>query len=1716
MDEFLGNNQEPSPFVGATPHGAEDNPISVGNPAPYKAQAALLALSNKTYEQAQAAFQNFDAEAPDALKKLMMQTQAQGAEAVQQFKDNLPQVMADPTVSIQEKENIVDNLRSGKIKTPDSTSTLVASSAAKENGLAHDSYADGVNGWVNIQALSDDSWMKFGERQAAVNLSNAYKDGTVQKIGDFLGLFAPLADANMTLELRKSPIAQELGMGGRLYASMLPGSFMQEMVGKLNELPYEKKTAALASIKDIIRSGSSLATSDNQMRAESFMSDLNSEDYGSFEKWMTNGFHYLDIIGVGQGIKNAPTFIRKGIAATKSGVNSLKGAEEITNAIKFERAGRDIPFDAAVATARPDVDTTRVSAGVTQNDLAKNTQVPQRSINQAKIEQLETQRTTILEEPTDPLGPREVTRLEGERKALAQKLEASRAMPVDGKKGGTSLSLKKVHNDVLADMESQINRIDDALQTNRVANNNAQVLADIDKELDGLRKGKDMEAIPETPLAQAINQAYVQGTVFNHNPRTVGHILMNTNPNEARNLQMATLLDEGGETALALHGVGRDEALAKGVMPQVSTAGTVKWITPDIDKGIRTRLIDPKIDDIVADATGGYQFTPGELATGRANIVHEYENAVGIQLHPAMSHVKTSEDGSRLYVQGIYTAGDTGWATAEDAIAQTKFALSKRGIGDNDITVFARQGDEFVPVDKASVAGVQGEYVIGIRTEDIVNAGDIGPLEALDVKYNFMDRFNGSGQNKYGSLQTHIIPSANMLHETITGAAAVADDKVSALAKFLLDKLDDFSTPYMQLNAGRREKMADYFVEANTKGLAPDPQDLIARGFTTKEQDIIGKWRNYWDTNFELENLDVVRNLRGQNYGWLQSGNLSTAIKMPTKRPNYGITEIYDATHDVVRPIDAQEIKDLYNSGGYIAEVRRPFDLQGQMVENVIVRQNANEYSRNLKDTDKVLEKREGYFQVHHKGAKYVDETFQGPSGKTYTRTVAVSGTTQEAKEATELLRKRNPGKEYSYRGDERGISRGSQEYWDLNSVGGRIAQRHRSSLLEESTGLQSVTNGMTYIQNPVESALRAAQSISGRTAMRPVLETSKKRFMDQYAHLVTADEMGQRHFPSSLNGIAQKGEFSKKELADARTTWNYINYLENGYVNSLDNGVKAIMRLAADFTGEMGLGKVEGAFRAGEEVNLTAKAKGVMFGSFFATNPFRQWVMQGNQSLRAMAYNPKGFVSGSIFEYFRTPFHEATKGSLTANQLGFKEFMENTGMYQAISKNNVIRGTMMDAAERRGYTGKLTDGAISTLRRVGFDVGEHFNLWVHGASVYDEFVRAGKNVKDARVQAEMHSRIRAITYDMNFAGDMPYNQNAASLFMTYMQVPHKALASGFNRRVPLDVRMRMAMFDVALWGIPEPLAKMALGETYKDMDEETQRLMYDGLESWFINKLLETAADERVAIDFSPLKPYDMDSWVKLFEAGWSDGGLSKVLGNSANGRMFTDGNGRVWQAVKLTMDYFKDIRDDSNSIDPANLWQVANAWASISSGWSNAQKARARWALQYATDKKGGRVDDYVNKYEAAAMMFGFGTEDERQYYKTIMDQNKDMKATKEAAVKDADEFIRLVQLKSNGMADPREVAKMHMQLMRTHANHLNPAARDAYMKEATENLFKPANYKVLESLSKNNGLFDSTDYLARVKAAPISEDKKKLIIDQYLGGREATKAMGHGPQQ
>lgn len=1192
------------------------------------------------------------------------------------------------------------------------------------------------------------------------------------------------------------------------------------------------------------------------------------------------------------------------------------------------------------------------------------------------------------------------------------------------------------------------------------------------------------------PYEDTTKRIEMNSVVRQEHPVAPANIIQQANPEQARTVHEAVFAAKDDQIAEGLYGVNREQAIINDITPQVATAsGAVTSKTPNIQKNMLQKIVDDNKDIIdLIDNTGAIYFTREEKAQVAAK-VNDFKNAEGLTMNEPMSSFKI--DGGKLKIDAVYGLAEGSFLKAQDAINQAKLALRNYGVTDADIQLLKKEGLDHVPVALEDVSHLDGNYLIRVKTSHEIDPTDISNLSTFDVKRNFFDRVQPWLGKLITSPNRWLFDAASTLHPVYTGAATVAVDATSKFEKTMLAKADKYAVGYKGLDRNRKAKVDDYIREANYNGVAFDRTDLVARGFSPNEINVLKDWRDFWDAHFYLENRDVVRTLNSQGFQYFKNANTELYAKPISK--DGSITRLYDPSVDSVVTHSRFDMDALYATNGTYARLRRPTDFGGVTATHMIVRNTPQEYLRTFNHTDQVLNYRNGYFQIQYKAPKFVDEITRNAQGvETSRRAVAVAGDTPEAQTFATRMQS-TTDIEHTVRGDNRALVRGGDDWWDLNSASGRIAQRHRGQLLQDASGLNHLGDG-SYIIDPVDSAVRSAKSISGRTVNRPMLEAAKARAINQYGDMFPSNGVGGRRWPSNASEIGLKGEPTSSRIADARTTYEYINFLENGYINNVDTAFKALMNAMADMTGRVGLGRTERGLNELSHLAPTSLGKNFVFSAYIGTNPLRQLIVQPHQLIRMFSYNPIGMGNGSAFKLMTEYLGEVS--GLT-HSTDFSKWVEKSGTLAGVDKQNLVRGALRDAADASNPVIKAVGKANAVPRIIGFDTGEKANMLGHMAAVWDKNKRAGRDVLDKIVQDEMVSEARAISYEMNFSGDMPYNQTSPAVVLQFMQVPHKALLQMTNRRIPWQVRARMVSFDMLMWGTPVATIASFLGTDLLPDDPETREKLLYGFESFLFNNMFNELwgdTETKINVDLSSLAPYDMHGWQKFFAAVYG-GGMDDMLLNSPAGQIFLKDGGRMRNAMASMQRYFAGFIEPQQL--PEDFIGMLHEVAKISSGYSNAHKATILLDAKKQFDKYGKTIDKDVNYVEAMAQVFGFGTADARDLYETSQSVDKKSKAYKDEVLSVYKSVKQYYQSKlEEGNTDPRFITSVTGFILNKYKDE--PVAMQIIASELEKDI-RDGQDTLLYKMMKASGLPDPGSLKDDVRRSPISEDQKKMIMDR-----------------
>lgn len=1087
-----------------------------------------------------------------------------------------------------------------------------------------------------------------------------------------------------------------------------------------------------------------------------------------------------------------------------------------------------------------------------------------------------------------------------------------------------------------------------------------------------------------------------------------------TNATTARNQISEMISDDSGEAAAALTGTTREEAVLDSVLPEAGVGegapirNKVGNSTATFEK---TLISNPHIDEAVEDASIG-ALNKKEIRAANARVVNRLQSAKGVTSRKEMFSVKVNELGSSI--KGVYGPTEGAYSSAQEARDLAAIALRTEGVDPAAIKILKKDVDgEFKPVE--GIPTERGEYLASFDYDYEVSFSDVmGDWTKYDVKRNFLDRAPLASK---GSVNRHLIDPASSLDPHIIFGANAAVDKSARVTKLMLKDVKTFSDKLGSLPKDRQETLVSYIKEANEKGL--DFNRELARAewnMTDSELDAIQSFRNYWDDVWAIRNRTDAKAMADDGYRVMEDSFTDTRFfGKPRASSQVDLNKgVYNPDTGLVENLTREQLRKLEESGGGVIQLRRPMDYDGVITDYVL--SSKADKTRAVTKGDVVYPYRKGYYEVNYTQPHFIVKTVEDAAGKEYTKAVATAETFEDAELYLQRLAKTDPEGNYSRRGDvkDRADLAGFEQ--DMYETYGHGRQRTRGKRLEDATAVVRNTE-QDNIKTPVDAMIDTSRLMGTRVAMTPYMNATKQRFMETYVDLLPKPN-GVTQFPSRMEEIGNAGSTNSKAAADARTTFEYLAYLEQGYVNSMSEASKSALRTVADAVGARGFGKLEKLARAGSEASITDAAKNAAFQLYIALNPLRQGLLNAHQSALLLANFPSYALDARGLPSEFTAFADlamsggknlktlakATRRSEDELRFMYKEF-QKSGLEDSIDVHNMVRGSLVDFTEgtklSQNPVVRGAGGAVGGVRKVGFDAGEWTNLASTWLAHYNRAAKEGKAL-DRTDLHKVGAETRNYTFNMNRAGDMPYNQNTASLLMQFFQVPHKAALMLTNRGLTGTERTKLGLYNMFAYSLPAGAMYSLFGDMLPDYEKnpELHTAVVQGLEFYMWNKAIEGMTGLDSNIDFSSLAPSDPYG---VYEAihGIFTTETGSLISASPAGSLFFGNNPRITNLAKTAAKFFNVVEDDME--DPTTASHIWNDFAHLSSGMSNF--LRAKMAVEHGKmySMRNEVVDPSVSTPEAIALAFGFPTLDAAMEYSL----NNKMYKTKESARKDVDEW-------------------------------------------------------------------------------------------------------------
>ena len=1252
------------------------------------------------------------------------------------------------------------------------------------------------------------------------------------------------------------------------------------------------------------------------------------------------------------------------------------------------------------------------------------------------------------------------------------------------------------------------------------------------KKLEGVVPAAPLKLAAPSTVESIVKRIEQNSPVHREVPISPYNTVAEVNPEKAKALH-ESIVAGSDELSEALTGVNREQAITNATFPQHgSPDGAVRHkvdMNPSPADDYRAQ-VEIDLRSLITD-TGATRYTEQEALQAAKAIQNDFTNTTNMVMRENMTTFQLW--GDHLKIDAVYSPPSGVWNTQREALAQAEFSLKKYGVRPDEIEILERSGMDFVP----SVAGsTASEFAVRVKTKMPLQDKDVSDWEMFTVRGNWLDRLPATGAEGMGSLTRNLLDPGTMFHPALQGSASIISDQAIVLETYMLQMTRNLLNFIDKLDMQQAKQVHEYFIEANAKRLAPNPADLIARGMTDNQIQAVNGWREYWDAAHYLENFDLVKTLKKDSWElFSQSGSQYVAKRAnkPAMKPKDAV-EVFDHSTGAVVSWDASMVDSLYNQNGFLATFRRPIKIGGKEVDQMIVRNTPTEYLRGIRDTDKLLNRIDGYYTIRYeKDSRFVDRYTRGANGKETKSTVALA---KNQADAEKFAREQEAltGDRHVHREDDRGSDLTGNAAWDMNAASGRLAQRTRGVALTSPTGNNLIGVGV-HIEHPMESAAKAARSLSGRLIARDTLETAKARLQANHSD-VFPEHNGQKVFPTHRDQIQDPvGTFTKK-AADVRSQYEYIRFLEEGYINGSDVLIKSVMQGIKNSLGEASL-KVphgslsqkalsagEGAAKAVAQVSPSHLAKSVVYHAYIGTSmPMRQWLVQSHQAGRLLAYHPKGYLDGTMAGYWADYLGEVTGTRSTPRGKALQSFIDRSGMVAGVDRNSLVRGMALDFADRSSR-GIRTAGKIASIpQRIGFDLGEQFNMVAHLLSVHAKWTSEGRDLLNPTARDLAFTEARTLSLDFNKAGELAHTSGSFAVFTQFVQIAQKAFLFASSRKVDTATKMRLMGYEMlmagAIVGGTGGVINTARNHFFPDtppLPVEVEDALNQGIQASLYNAALSQISGENVKIDWSYLNAYKMDGFAKLWSAYVDDGVLAAIAA-SPSGQIFAvDGflgakkNGRIPEALITMRKFFSPISDAD--YDNASIGRVADKVFSISSGYSTVQKANLVLSLRKKLDASGNVTDNDVATPEMLAAYLGLGTTSSAELYtigKAISEDKKKHEA-------EMDVVYRSIIKYYTDEIEAGNTDVQHMQLVSGALMGAFPRASDlAYINKKWSSDLMDKEQKLAVALMKAAGLPSMDHFAGLVRSSTSIPDEEKIQLLEYkkqmdIAGEQADAEM------
>lgn len=1184
-------------------------------------------------------------------------------------------------------------------------------------------------------------------------------------------------------------------------------------------------------------------------------------------------------------------------------------------------------------------------------------------------------------------------------------------------------------------------------------------------------------------------------------PTSSSSTIAATNKGVAKQVNSEVASDTTDDTARAMSNTTRDKAIYDNEAHETGS--------DELNQTVRDKPEQLSARDYLSmrsrmlEESGSTEFTKNERNLAREDFRRRYYSGLRAldrtNMGQIMSHSSEATPNG-VKIKSIFGSAVGGYKNADKALKMAEYALRDFGITkeSGNLSIMKKGSDgNYHKLDKKPKGKGHGDFLVSVDFDYKFNPLDMN-YDKLTTERNIFDSFKFLSDIK---LSASTFGWESIVDPGITGAASAKAYRSGKLYKSFMKSIDSgWGKPFKEIPQQRQRALLEYIRQSDKAGTWDSHVDMLSHGFDDKEIGMLNSWRQIQDDMFVLSNEDFKKTKRAAGYGVITNAKGTTQIfgSKVSKGSVDARAKFLDVdSGDLVTP----DLNELYKSGGTVVKLMTKDKIGDDIVEYGVIKDTQDTmFWRAFNDSDTPLSYRKGYFTKIHTARYYIEDE----NGLVK----AVANDVSEAETLVQALADRtgvDPSK-ITYRLDRAKETYQSDDFTSAMQTSGMLSQRRRGQTLETDEGVDILD--ASYTMNPVESMVRNVTNLSRRVAIRPIIESTKQRFMSQYRHLIKGNVEDLKRFPKTIDDLVSDVSRSD-EVRDARTMFQYIRSLEYGEINSLDSGYRAIMNKISMSTGKSAYKATSPVSKAayGTLEKLTARMSegrnplqvldNIGVGMFISLNPQRQLMFglsQAGQNIPmnySFTFSTKGSsqMLGLTRDILTNGKHASGESKVIYDQWKY------SGLGDSIDRQQLYREGLQSQVEDaysgsrnpidQGYTkvksglGKVTGFA----RSLGVVPGESVNLMSAWLSARDSHIRrTGKTKLDKNDLDEITAKASSYTLDQHQFSDMPYTKNSMATFMRFFQTPHKSLLRYTNRNLTGAEKTNLALYNLALtpWN-PKVMYSAYNTAGIELPDDPALRDLYlQGLNGAFKNHMLRLAFQEDTDLDWSSLSPTDINGVFSLFHRLGTEG-AGGLIATSPGGSILFGGNPVLARAAKSWSQIF-GITEPTLQ-EPATLATGFKDLVTLVPGLSNTFKSLLALEHQRVWNSARTREEDSSSTTpEALAMFFGI-----RDYKKTLgFEVLGGIYKPKKEATQDVKLLVDSIMTNlsnNNSLDDLDRYVKIYNSAM--HIASKQPYLAPLIKKEITKRFNSTEGSKVISDMIVNNGvLMDESRWINALK--------------------------------